>query len=388
MMRFPNIPFIANRQIEEPAATNAGETVSRANARPFPKALCVLGCAAALAIACLLAGCSGASPARTEQPEGPSEAFEVIDRNIQPVTFTVTMAGDCILGTDERFGYDGSLPAKWNEVQDPSYFLSNVQEYFATDDLTIVNFEGTLTESTTREDKEFAFKGPAEYVQILTSGSVEAAAMANNHSADYGEQSYWDTINTLESNGIPTFGYDRIAYMDVQGAKVALISCVVWSEDAYYTDQLVGNIRTAKEQGADVVICFNHWGEELDYVPNWDAVNAAHLAVDAGADLVVGSHPHVVQGYEWYHDRPIAYSTGNFCFGGNSNPADYDCYMVRQTFTVNPVTHEVTLGEFKIIPCRQSSVVYPNDYRPTPCSGEDYDRLMAKIEDISRQIGS
>ena len=129
----------------------------------------------------------------------------------EPVTITVSAAGDCTLGTDEFFDWSDSLPAKYEEVGDPAYFFRNVQPIFAQDDLTIVNFEGTLTESEEREDKQFAFKAAPAYAEILTAGSVEAANMANNHSKDYGEQSYTDTIKALEDRGITTFGYDRLA---------------------------------------------------------------------------------------------------------------------------------------------------------------------------------
>lgn len=97
--------------------------------------------------------------------------------------------GDCILGTDEFFAWDTGLPAYYN-LYGPEYFLKNMRSIFEEDDLTVVNMEGTLTEETTRVDKQFAFKGDPEYVKILTSSSVEAANIANNHSHDYGEKAF------------------------------------------------------------------------------------------------------------------------------------------------------------------------------------------------------
>ena len=110
-----------------------------------------------------------------------------------PVSLTISVVGDCTLGTDETFDYDTSLNAYYDS-NGKDYFFQNVKSIFSADDLTIANFEGTLTDSDTREDKTFAFKAPAEYAQILTSGSVEAVNTANNHSHDYGEQSYTDTL--------------------------------------------------------------------------------------------------------------------------------------------------------------------------------------------------
>ena len=118
------------------------------------------------------------------------------------VTITVSAAGDCTLGTDENFDYESGFTGIYDSVGDPAYFFREVQPIFSQDDLTIVNMEGTLTEAESRAEKEFAFKAPPSYAEILTQGSVEAANLANNHSRDYGEQSYTDTINALDGAGM------------------------------------------------------------------------------------------------------------------------------------------------------------------------------------------
>lgn len=116
---------------------------------------------------------------------------------------TISAAGDCTLGTDESFGYEGTFPASYDAANgDASVFLKGVASIFAHDDLTLVNMEGALTESTDRQDKTFAFKGKADYVRVLTEGSVEAATLANNHSYDYGNEGYWDTFGTLGKAGV------------------------------------------------------------------------------------------------------------------------------------------------------------------------------------------
>ena len=112
---------------------------------------------------------------------------------------TISAAGDCTLGTDENFDYSTSLPARYEEEGDPGYFFRNVRDIFSADDLTIVNLEGPLTTAEERADKQFSFKGDPSYTQILTSGSVEACNLANNHSKDYGTQGYEDTIANVEA---------------------------------------------------------------------------------------------------------------------------------------------------------------------------------------------
>ena len=217
------------------------------------------------------------------------------EKQAEPVSVTISAAGDCTLGTDEYFNASTSLNAFYNS-NGAEYFFRNVKSIFEEDDLTIINMEGTLTEETTRQDKTYAFKGPAEYAQILTAGGVEAANLANNHSRDYGEKSYTDTIETLDAAGITNFGYDRTAVMDVNGVKVGLIGTYELSDGMGCEDGMIANIKAVEEQGAQIVIVSFHWGIERENYPTENQVNLAHSAIDNGADLVLGHHPHVLEG--------------------------------------------------------------------------------------------
>lgn len=302
----------------------------------------------------------------------------------EATTITLSFAGDCTLGTDEGFDRSMSFVAKYDAVDDPSYFFANVADIFAADDATIVNMEGTLTNSITRADKTFAFKAPAEYAQILKAGNVEAASLANNHSHDYGAQSYTDTIDAVEAVGIPTFGYDRIAYLDVKGVKVGLIGTYELAEGAGVKDEMLRNIDAAKAAGAQIIVVYFHWGTERETVPDSVQMELGHAAIDAGATLVIGSHPHVMQGLENYNGHTIAYSLGNFCFGGNKNPSDKDCMIVQQTFTVQG--DSVTIDNTNVIPCSISSVSSSNNYQPTPASGSEKERIELKIKSSSDAI--
>lgn len=323
----------------------------------------------------------------SNENSGAAGSTPLTTQETQATTLTVTFAGDCTLGTDEAFNPATSFNAEYDKVDNPAYFLQNVADIFGADDLTIVNMEGTLTTSTTRAEKTFAFKGPAEYSQVLTSSSVEAASVANNHSRDYGEQSLTDTIETLDAAGVQTFGYDRIAYLDVKGVKVALIGANALSSYETTTTQVTQQIAEARNQGAQLVLVYIHWGIERDYVPSTDQVHLGHAAIDAGADLVVGSHPHVIQGYEQYQGRYIVYSLGNFCFGGNSNPTDKDCMIFQQTFTVQG--NEVAKNDdVDFIACSISSASSRNNYQPTPATGDEKARIEKKIQDSTDQIAT
>lgn len=301
-----------------------------------------------------------------------------------PVSLTLSVVGDCTLGTDETFDYDTSLNAYY-ENYGADYFLQNVKDIFSTDDLTIANFEGTLTDSDEREDKTFAFKAPASYASILTGGSVEAVNTANNHSHDYGEQSFDDTLAALDDAGIVHFGYDETAVMDVKGIKVGLVGIYELYDHLEREQQLKDNIAKVKADGAQLIVVIFHWGNETETVPDSNQTILGRIAIDEGADLVCGHHPHVLQGIETYKGRNIVYSLGNFCFGGNSSPSDMDTMIFQQTFTV---TSEGVQADnvTNIIPCSISSADGYNNYQPTPASGDEASRIKSKIEERSAAI--
>ena len=302
-----------------------------------------------------------------------------------PVSLTLSVVGDCTLGTDETFDYDTSLNAYY-ENYGADYFLQNVKDIFSTDDLTIANFEGTLTDSDEREDKTFAFKAPAEYAQILTSGSIEAVNTANNHSHDYGDQSYTDTLTALDNEGITHFGYDDTAVMDIKGVKVGLVGIYELNDHLGREQQLKDNIAKVKADGAELVIVIFHWGNETETVPDTNQMTLGRLAIDEGADLVCGHHPHVLQGIETYKGKNIVYSLGNFCFGGNSSPSDMDTMIFQQTFTFEN-GQKVEDRNARIIPCMVSSVSTRNDFKPTPAAGEDKKRILQRMNEYSRDFG-
>lgn len=336
----------------------------------------------------------GLNKPKTEkpQPETKTEKLQSETKTekktpeVQETTITISAAGDCTLGTDEGFNYSRSFKGKYDAVQDPSYFLQNVQPVFAQDDLTIVNMEGTLTEETTREPKQFAFKGDAEYAKILTSGAVEAANLANNHSFDYGEKSHKDTIAALDAEEIQSFGYERTALMDIKGVKVGLAGVYELAEHIECKQDMLDNIASLKEQGAQIIIVSFHWGQEKENVPNDVQVELAHTAIDNGADLVLGHHPHVLQGIEEYKGKDIVYSLGNFCFGGNSAPSDMDTMIFQQTFTVKDGKLQED-NVTNILPCKISSAYQEgyNNYQPVLAEGEQKEKIFQRLSEYSEK---
>lgn len=318
------------------------------------------------------------SSAQSNNTSGLKEA------EMDPVSLTVSVVGDCTLGTDDSFDYDTSLNAYF-ENYGSAYFLQNVKSIFSQDDLTIANLEGTFTDSEAREDKLFAFKAPASFAKILTDGSVETVNLANNHSYDYGEEGFHDTIAALDAEGIIHFGYDETAIVNVKNIKIGLVGIYELKDHLERAQQLKDNIAKVKKDGADLIIVIFHWGNEKEEVPDENQIKLGHLAIDEGADLVCGHHPHVLQGIENYKGKNIVYSLGNFCFGGNSFPSDMDTMIFQQTFTItkNGVEKDNTT---KMIPCSISSDYDYNNYQPTPSTGEEAERIIQKIQERSSLI--
>ena len=306
-------------------------------------------------------------------------------KNTDKVSLTISSTGDCTLGTDESFNYSTSLNAYY-ESHGADYFFQHVRSIFQKDDLSIVNMEGTLTDETAREAKTFAFKAPAEYASILSGSSIEAANLANNHSHDYGEKSYTDTISALEDAGIASFGYNRIKILKIKGIKVGVTGIYELADHQKHASQVKQNIKALKKAGAQVIIVNFHWGIEKQYTPDENQKALAHLAVDEGADLVIGHHPHVLEGIEEYNGKYICYSLGNFCFGGNSTPSDTDSMIVQQTFTFNKKGKLTKSSKLNIIPCSISSSSGYNDYCPVPLTGEEKQRVLDKISQYSEGL--
>ncbi len=317
-------------------------------------------------------------------------------------SLVISVAGDCTLGSDPRFSYGGSFHARFfEEGENYGYFFENVLPIFEKDNLTFVNFEGTLTESEKRADKAYTFKGPAAYANILKEGSVEAVSLANNHTYDFGEEGFSDTVDALKAAEIPYAREEKTLLLSVtKDGKAGLVkgdvpkkegelyigifAQSVWYDGADVRKKVEQNIQKLKTMGADLIFASFHWGLEGENYPYDVQKTIGRFAIDTGADGVWGHHPHVLQGIETYKDKEIVYSLGNFCFGGNHNPKDKDCMIYKMEFET---LDGALTGEWKstVIPCKISSRDSFNDYRPTPQEGTEGERILKRIETYSKE---
>lgn len=335
-----------------------------------------------LVLAALVLVTAMACDRRAEAPTEPSGAQQVIatedteaPTDPGPTVYTLSFVGDCTLGCDKDIVYsEYCFP---NVVgQDYGYPLANVRHIFAADDFTLANLEGTLTTEGTPMEKEFTFRGDPAYTAILTGGSVEAVSNANNHFYDYGEVGMRSTTAALDAAGIAHAWRDTFLYTTGSGLTVG-VYCDDFSFDRTEIADAVARLR---EQGAEIVICAFHWGVEKAYTPTADQTAWAHIAIDSGADIVVGHHPHVLQPVEYYGSGVIYYSLGNFCYGGNVTPFDMDTAIIQQEVVRQP-DGTVTLGATRAIPCRVSSIADRNNYQPTPMEegSEAWQRVLDKL---------
>ena len=262
---------------------------------------------------------------------------------------TITAVGDCTLGVTQTHGYAGSFHEYYDKYGE-DYFFKDVRSIFEQDDFTLVNLECVLSNSNDRIEKTWNLKGKPEYVGILTGSSVEGCSLGNNHTYDYSESGLQDTINVLNEK---------------------------------HANYIRDGIKSLRDEGADLVIASCHWGIEGDHYPNSYQQEMAHQVIDWGADVLIGSHPHVLQGVELYNGKVICYSLGNFCFGGNRNPKVKDTAIYQQTFTFSDGILQKDISA-DIIPCTISSTTARNDFQPTVAEGERKQAILDDMNDYSK----
>ena len=305
-------------------------------------------------------------------------------------TVTISVVGDCTLGTDINLPEDTNF-TKVYKTNNDAYFFKRVASYLESDDITIANLEGALTNKTEKEDKgegSFNFRGPTKYANILTKGSVEVCNLANNHSFDYGSDGYADTKKTLDKAKIGYFCADLTYVKEVNGIKVGFMGINATAGYDTATDTMKQSAKALRNEDCDLVIGVFHWGVEGDYKVESDQVKLAHAAVDAGCNLVLGGHPHLLQGIESYNGANIVYSLGNFVFGGNDDPMDYETMIYQQTFTFEngQLVADATASSAQIIPCRLSTSKKVNNYQPMAVSGDEGTKIVKNVNKRSSAL--
>ena len=295
---------------------------------------------------------------------------------------TISAAGDCTLGSDKNYGYNNSLEEYYDKYG-PEYFFDNVKQVFEKDDFTVINLECALTDSTRYANKQYVYKGKKEYAKILSSSSVELVSLANNHSYDYLERGFNDMIDALNKENVGYAYYDKIQIMQKDDIKVAFISVCSWDCS---TEELKSYLDKADKYGVNLKVLCVHWG--VNYQKNYNNTqeNFGHIAVDLGVDLILGHHPHILQGIEMYKDVPIVYSLGNFCYAGKKvlgNEINTMIFQIEYNFT-NGIKDKTT---YEIIPTYMSSKNPRNTYQPTiVTNNQAKTKILKQVQNLSKNI--
>ena len=333
-----------------------------------------------------------AEPTVTEAPtpeaptEAPTEATEpsVPETTVPETTapteerFTLTFVGDCTLGTQPK-NFNSGLAFIKTVGEDYRYNFANVINYFENDDFTMLNLEGVLVNDGKAANKKYTFRGPTTYVNILTQNSVEAVSLSNNHSKDFLEEGYLSTTTTLTDAGVPYVEQDKTLIVTTErGLTIGIYAVNI---DNLKQDEIVAAISELDANPEiDLVVLCAHWGQENTFKANATQKTLGHAAIDAGADIVYGTHPHTLQPIEEYNGGIIYYSLGNFAFGGNNSPKDYNTALVQQE-VIRDVDGTISLGKLTVVPCSISSVTNLNNFQPTPYEEgtADYEKAMSKL---------
>ncbi len=292
------------------------------------------------------------------------------------VSWTMNVAGDIIPGRHvaEKMAQKGVL-----------YPFQNVAPYTQGADIVFADLECPLSDRFKPPYSGTTFLAPTSTIQGIKLLGINVVALANNHSTNFGAGPFLDTINLLKANQIKYVGGGSNSaeayaplFLEVKGIRVAFLNYNAilgsvnatesragtawvdlppWAKDNPQHVKMVQDAVAGAKKQADLVIVSFHWSEEYKYYPNQSMVNLAHAAIDAGADMIIGSHPHCIQGIEYYKNGFIAYSLGNFIF--DQMWAEY----TRLGFIAKMKLQNQWLVEIQLLPYQIVDYCQPNVYQ-------------------------
>lgn len=304
---------------------------------------------------------------------------ETPKQKLDETEIVITLGGDAVTGTREAWWTDGdSLPSSL-KANGMAYPFSGLYDIFSNDDMTFVNLECVLKADSNGEDKskQWRFRGLPEYTDVLKLGSIEQVNIANNHYIDYGASGKTATRAALEAADMPYSGYGYTYVWECKGYRIGFGGC---RETVYKRDKaaIARDVAALKEQGCQAIIYSCHWGTEYSACHNELQEEMARAAVAAGAHVVVGGHPHVVQGVDTVDGALVLYSLGNLMFGGTHDLTTFDAALAQVRLRFDQGGY---LGcGLEIIPILTSGSAPANDFRPVVAEGEDKERILIKMQ--------
>lgn len=324
------------------------------------------------------------------ESESEKETESELPPEPERVTISINAVGDCTFGANQYQGYEKSFHQYYDKYGE-DYFMENVIGIFQSDDLTIANCEGTLTEAKDPNTSRYYYhKGRPEYARIFTRSSIEMVTLGNNHLMDYLQQGIDDTISNIDNEGIvyamnSKYGIHSGIY-ETKGIKIGVVSVNECMECEKSYDYFEDGYKELTEKGCNLIIAAPHWGGNKTHEIETDQIKLGHWLVDMGYDIVLGCHPHVLQGIEYYGDAYIVYSMGNFCYGGNDNPKEKDSMIFQMEFTFVDGVLSVDETVVKALPARLSSTAKKNDYKPVLLHGDEAEEWLSHLNKYCKQF--
>jgi len=272
--------------------------------------------------------------------------------------------------------------ANWPAVKSGNfnYNWEKTADYLKTADLTLVNLEAPLLKNCPLATEGFTFCGDAQHIQGLLFAGVDVANITNNHIGNYGQVGINETISLLETNGVEWSGFSRLAIKEIKGTKFGFLGYN--GIGVKINREAMAKEITESKKKVDVLVVSVHWGEEYVLVPDEDGniapdkpIEIGHLMIDSGADLVIGNHPHWVQGVEFYKGGLITYAHGNFIFD--------------QTWSAE--TQEGVVGEYifyenRLVDVRYKPIVVDKSYQPIFVESERAAKILNQVQSSSLEI--
>lgn len=316
--------------------------------------LLVLGCIASLAVACANAE-PEVPPVQQNQPSAeatqPERPVEPADSKASPSKkpersgpITLAFAGDIHFWEQIRRKLD----------DDPEHVLDPIKPALSDADLTVVNLETAVATGGEAEDKNYTFRTPPSGLDALAAAGVDVVTMANNHGVDYGRGGLDESLAAKADGPVDVIGIGKDedeafapAVHTVRGTKISVIGATAFPLDptvqrwpagpskagiavALDPDRLLGEVRKVRKT-SDLVVVYVHWGTERDSCPNAIQRGLAKKLEAAGADVIIGSHPHVLQGAGRLGDSFVAYSLGNFVWYSRNSDREATTGVLKLT---------------------------------------------------------
>lgn len=301
-----------------------------------------------------------------------------------PKQVKVTFVGDCTLGCTSSEREKSSGFESFIYRNGLTYPFEKVQEIFTNDDCTVINLESVFYDTDAgKVSKTYNFRAPMSFAEMLPLSSIEAASIANNHTGDYGSYGIRSTVLALQQQGVNYFGStedtDAVYVLEKDGVKIGFVAAYIsywWG----HKQQIQECFDFLRERGCQVIVACIHGGVEYDTRHDMHQENMANAMIRYGADLVVGHHPHVLQGVRVNSGVTTLWSLGNFSFGGNSKVRSIHSVIAQVTFSFD--NSNAYLGhQLNLIPAHMSGTAEYNNYQPVLVSGAEADQVIAAMQE-------